>query len=524
MMAGELRGLGPQGGRVLVHVLSVAGFTVVVAAIYLVIVLGIGHGPAETRRTARCSGLSMLAAAMAAIGYLPARDRLAAVRHPLRLRGQGGAGRGAAHVRQPPDPRHPHGRAAAAAGRVAAQDDGPDQRRGLHRQPATCWSARRGARHRAPVAGASRARERPVVGRAGVVRQRLGLGLAARAAGRAGPGPAPGGAGQPRRRAARADRGRSGRPTADAFTEEDDRVLTELARQVGLALHNVQLDTALQTTLDELRKQADELRESRARIVASGDAERRRVERNLHDGAQQHLVALAVNLRLARDIVDRRPGRRGARCSTSWPIDVKDTIQELRDLAHGIYPPLLADSGLGEALRAAAEPQPAAGRRVEADGDRPVPARGRGGRLLLLPGGAAERRQARAAAPRSRSGSGRRRAACCSRSATTAPASTRRAARARPRLRQHGRPAGRDRRHGALGVSSPARARRSAARSRSPDARPPSARPASRQPGRSPRVALVPQLAQRVGGQLLLVHVRRARRWPRPPAAGRSAS
>jgi len=73
-------------------------------------------------------------------------------------------------------------------------------------------------------------------------------------------------------------------------------VLSDLARQVGLALHNAQLDTALQTTLDELRQQANELRASRARVVASGDAERRRVERNLHDGAQQHLVALAVNL------------------------------------------------------------------------------------------------------------------------------------------------------------------------------------------------------------------------------------
>ena len=84
-------------------------------------------------------------------------------------------------------------------------------------------------------------------------------------------------------------------------------MLTELARQVGLAVHNARLDTALQTTLDELRKQADELRQSRARIVASGDAERRRVERNLHDGAQQHLVALAVNLRLARDIIADDP-------------------------------------------------------------------------------------------------------------------------------------------------------------------------------------------------------------------------
>jgi signal transduction histidine kinase len=145
--------------------------------------------------------------------------------------------------------------------------------------------------------------------------------------------------------------------SADVFSEEDDRVLTELARQVGLAVHNARLDTALQTTLDELRKQADELRQSRARIVASGDAERRRVERNLHDGAQQHLVAMAVNLRLARDIMTD-DAEAAAEMLDQLADDVKNTIQELRELAHGIYPPLLADSGLGEALRAAANRSP----------------------------------------------------------------------------------------------------------------------------------------------------------------------
>ena len=144
---------------------------------------------------------------------------------------------------------------------------------------------------------------------------------------------------------------------ASAFSEDDDRVLADLARQVGLALHNSQLDTALQTTLDEVRKQADALRESRARIVASGDAERRRVERNLHDGAQQHLVALAVNLRLAKDIiVDDQEA--GMEMLDQLAGEVQETIQELRELAHGIYPPLLVDSGLVEALRAAANRNP----------------------------------------------------------------------------------------------------------------------------------------------------------------------
>jgi len=144
---------------------------------------------------------------------------------------------------------------------------------------------------------------------------------------------------------------------AVAFREEDDRVLADLARQVGLALHNAQLDTALQSSLDELRRQADELRASRARVVASGDAERRRVERNLHDGAQQHLVALAVNLRLTKDIVAEDP-EMASQMLDELAEAVQETIRELRELAHGIYPPLLVDSGLGEALKAVVNRSP----------------------------------------------------------------------------------------------------------------------------------------------------------------------
>jgi signal transduction histidine kinase len=147
------------------------------------------------------------------------------------------------------------------------------------------------------------------------------------------------------------------REGAVAFREEDDRVLTELTRQVGLAMHNAQLDTALQGSLDELRRQADELRASRARVVASGDAERRKVERNLHDGAQQHLVALAINLRLAKDIVEEDP-KAAVEMLEDLGLAVQDTIKELRELAHGIYPPLLVDSGLGEALKAVANRSP----------------------------------------------------------------------------------------------------------------------------------------------------------------------
>ena len=140
---------------------------------------------------------------------------------------------------------------------------------------------------------------------------------------------------------------------AASFTDDDDRVLTELARQVGLALHNVQLDTALQASLDELRETNEELRASRVRIVAAGDAERRKVERNLHDGAQQHLVALAVKLRLAKDAIADDPADAESMID-EVRRDLQDAIAELRALAHGIFPPLLMSGGLGEALPAAA--------------------------------------------------------------------------------------------------------------------------------------------------------------------------
>jgi signal transduction histidine kinase len=144
------------------------------------------------------------------------------------------------------------------------------------------------------------------------------------------------------------------RPAGAAqFHDEDERLLTELARQAGLALHNLQLDSALQASLDEVRRQAAELQASRLRIVATADAERRRIERNLHDGAQQHLVALAVKMRLARQFVDRDLDKARAMLDQLGE-DLSAAVDELRALAHGIYPPLLMDRGLVDALSAAA--------------------------------------------------------------------------------------------------------------------------------------------------------------------------
>ncbi|MET0158047.1 MAG: histidine kinase, partial [Acidimicrobiales bacterium] len=137
------------------------------------------------------------------------------------------------------------------------------------------------------------------------------------------------------------------------FTDDDDRVLAELARQVGLALHNVRLDSALQASLEQLEERNQELAASRLRIVTAADESRRQIERNLHDGAQQHLVALAVKVGLVKQLID------ADRATADEMLDqlrgdVQDTLDELRELAHGIYPPLLRDRGLQAALQASA--------------------------------------------------------------------------------------------------------------------------------------------------------------------------
>jgi signal transduction histidine kinase len=363
LLAGDLPQLGRYGGRVLVQVLAIAGFTVTVAVIYLVVVLGLGKPPTDASDR-ELLGLSLVAAAAAAISFGPARERLL-----------DWANRRVFGARQAPD------ELLRTFGirmtRAISMDElllqlAESLRKTMRLTSAEVYTGAGDVLERVaavPDAGPRSIvvgpRERAVVARAGVSgRAWATVWLPALLDGR----------GVSHLRVAPA--GHAGalfglivaeRPaTADAFSEEDDRVLTELARQVGLAVHNARLDTELQTTLDELRKQADELRSSRARIVASGDAERRRVERNLHDGAQQHLVALAINLRLTRDIVTDDP-QAAADMIDQLAEDVKGTIQELRELAHGIYPPLLADSGLGEALRAAGQrsPQPV---RVHADG------------------------------------------------------------------------------------------------------------------------------------------------------------
>jgi len=138
----------------------------------------------------------------------------------------------------------------------------------------------------------------------------------------------------------------------ESLAAEVDVTLEEVARELGVALNKARLDSSLQDSLERLRQQAAELQASRGRLVAAADAERRRIERNLHDGAQQHLVALSVKVRLLEQFAERDP-ERARSLLKQLQDDVSSAIEELRSLAHGIYPPLLSSAGLGVAMSAA---------------------------------------------------------------------------------------------------------------------------------------------------------------------------
>jgi signal transduction histidine kinase len=132
----------------------------------------------------------------------------------------------------------------------------------------------------------------------------------------------------------------------------EKRLFTGLADQAALVLRGARLRAELQDRLAQLSTRAEELRISRERLVDAHDAERRRLERDIHDGAQQHLVALAVNLRLAGTVAPRSPERADALLAQQEEA-AADAVAELVRLARGIYPPRLEAAGIAEALRAA---------------------------------------------------------------------------------------------------------------------------------------------------------------------------
>jgi signal transduction histidine kinase len=136
------------------------------------------------------------------------------------------------------------------------------------------------------------------------------------------------------------------------LAEESDELLGELARDVGVGLYRSRLDATLRATLEQLRHQAAQLQVSRVRLVATADAERKRIERDLHDGAQHYLLSVSVKARLIEKVAAAEPER--ARGLLEELVqEAEAAIEELRALGHGIYPPLLSSSGLADALAAA---------------------------------------------------------------------------------------------------------------------------------------------------------------------------
>ncbi|HEX6206747.1 MAG TPA: histidine kinase [Actinomycetota bacterium] len=129
----------------------------------------------------------------------------------------------------------------------------------------------------------------------------------------------------------------------EALTPTTEKLLADVGAQAGLLLRNVRL--------------FEELRASRQRLVAAQDEERRRLERNIHDGAQQQLVALAVKLRLIEAMIEKDPVK-ARELAAETKAESQEALENLRDLARGIYPPLLADKGLAEAIEAQARKAP----------------------------------------------------------------------------------------------------------------------------------------------------------------------
>jgi signal transduction histidine kinase len=349
-MAAQLRRTGPSRWRrrLVSEAIVLAGLAGLVLAVYFAVVLGVGRVPGSEQR--KLLLFSMVAAAVTALIWTPLRARLSSFAARL------------VHS-EPGSP----GEVLRTFGIRLTQVVPPEElllqlceslRATLRLDSAEVWTGSGGVLERVasdPEAGGGSlilsSAEEGVVARAGVRGKRwLTLWVPQLVVGRE----------QAALRAAPITHAGEllglvvveRRSADEPFGEEDELVLGELARQLGLALRNVRLGSALEASLAELQVQAEELRASRARVVAAGDIERQRIERDLHDGAQQHLLGVAVKLRLARELASVDPNQARS-VLEELSGEVHHALEELRHLAQGIYPPVLRDRGLGEGLRAA---------------------------------------------------------------------------------------------------------------------------------------------------------------------------
>jgi signal transduction histidine kinase len=132
----------------------------------------------------------------------------------------------------------------------------------------------------------------------------------------------------------------------DSALDEHPAFVQAAGNFVAMALDNYQLVARVKSSLREVQ-------DSRARILASADEERRRIERDLHDGAQQRLIALRIKLELAEELLSEDP-RRGRELLHELGDETVEALEDVRSLAHGVYPVLLTQRGLRDALREAA--------------------------------------------------------------------------------------------------------------------------------------------------------------------------
>jgi len=130
----------------------------------------------------------------------------------------------------------------------------------------------------------------------------------------------------------------------------EERLFADLAAQAGLVLRGAALRVDLAKRVEDLASLAEDLQVSRRRVVDAHDSERRRLERDIHDGAQQHLVALVVNFRVAHTLSGRAPARAHA-VLVEQERAVDNAITSLRDLSRGIYPQVLTEAGVAAAVR-----------------------------------------------------------------------------------------------------------------------------------------------------------------------------
>jgi signal transduction histidine kinase len=136
-------------------------------------------------------------------------------------------------------------------------------------------------------------------------------------------------------------------PSGQQLQDDDRRLAEQLASGMGLALRN-------QLLTERLEARVGELRESRRRLVAVQDETRHRLERDLHDGAQQQLVALKVKLGLGRAIAEKDGATRTAQLLARLSAEADAAVDAMREFARGVYPPLLEAEGLSSAIAAQA--------------------------------------------------------------------------------------------------------------------------------------------------------------------------